>query len=105
MMSFQDAINVYYSSVLNSTAPSINFMVIIAVALLVMLYFVTSASLSKKTGIIQNNILMYMKFIPLAFAAVGGIVLYCLFGKHDVSASATTLAAGEGTQLHELLGT
>jgi hypothetical protein len=69
-----------------------------------MLYFVTSASLSKKQGIVQNNILMYLKFIPLAFAAIGGIVLYCLFGRPAPDA-ATTLAAGKGVQLDELMGT
>jgi hypothetical protein len=104
MMSFQDAINVYYTGILGKdSGPSINFMVIVAGALVLMLYFVTTASLSKKQGIAQNNILMYLKFIPLAFAAIGGIVLYCVFGRHDPDA--TTSLAGEGTQLHELMGT
>jgi hypothetical protein len=104
MMSFQDAINVYYTSILGQGAPQINFMIVIAGALALMLYFVATASLSKKQGIVQNNILMYLKFIPLAFAAIGGIVLYCLFGR-PASDAATTLTAGEGVQLNELMGT
>jgi hypothetical protein len=71
-----------------------------------MLYFVTTASLSKKLGIVQNNILMYLKFIPLGFAAIGGIILYCLYGKNSGdSTDATTLVADKGVQINELMST
>jgi hypothetical protein len=106
MMSFQDAINVYYTQVLGQQqAPSINFMIIVVCALALMLYFVTTASLSKKQGIIQNNILMYMKFIPLAFAAIGGIVIYCVLGKDNSDPAAVVVNAADGNQISELMGT
>ncbi|CRH68207.1 cationic amino acid transport permease [Chlamydia trachomatis] len=65
-------------------------------------YFIVISGLSSKAGNIQNKVVTYIKFLPLAFVAVVGFVLVGLAGS---SASATvvrptteTIASGASLQ-------
>jgi hypothetical protein len=111
VMSFQDAINVYYIDILGkSDVPHINSMIIIAAALFIMIYFVMTASMSLNTANIQNQILAYLKFVPIAFASIGGIVLYCLLGSPDKADPSAAVAAVQNvgdshSAIAEMVGT
>ncbi|GHU49918.1 hypothetical protein FACS189459_2780 [Bacilli bacterium] len=92
-MSLQDAINIYYSSIRNIAPPNINFMIIILISFVIMSYFFITCSLSHRTSNIQNIILSHIKFIPLAFASIGAIIIYCVYGKAAQSSYALLASA------------
>ncbi|RXY96941.1 APC family permease [Malacoplasma penetrans] len=72
------------------------------ISLMISGYFIVISGLSSKAGNIQNKVVTYIKFLPLAFVAVVGFVLVGLAGS---SASATvvrptteTIASGASLQ-------
>ncbi|GMO13646.1 MAG: APC family permease [Mycoplasmoidaceae bacterium] len=94
----QDSHEVFATLVLNKTYTPINEWIMIGIALVIMWYFISTSMKSIKFADAQNKIFMGLKFIPIAFAAIGGIVLYSMYGSQAAPA-ATTLNSASITDL------
>jgi amino acid transporter len=73
-MSLQDSISVY-------TNFQIPWWVIITIAFFIMVYFYYLSIANKRVGVIQNNIMVFIKFIPILFSIFGGLIIYAYLGE------------------------
>jgi amino acid transporter len=50
-----------------------------------MIYFVTTCGISTKLASVQNNIVTYVKFLPLIFAFVVGFIIFITHNGHPLN--------------------
>ncbi|GAA5414885.1 APC family permease [Ureaplasma ceti] len=78
VMSFQDgiaSINMNDGHAYDGLGTHADWAIIMVIAICIALYFILVCGFSSKAGNIQNWIIMSVKFLPLAFAAITGFVI------------------------------
>lgn len=80
IMSIQDGAS-YFTGSSIIVSDSLDWVILMAIAVAMTLYFVIVCGLSSKIGNIQNWIITAVKFIPLLFAVVCGFVIFAMEGK------------------------
>ena len=80
VMSIQDGAS-YFTGNSIIVSNSVDWVILMAIAVAMTLYFVIVCGLSSKMGNIQNWIITAVKFIPLLFAVVCGFVIIGMEGK------------------------
>lgn len=80
IMSIQDGAS-YFTGNSTIISDSLDWVILMAIAVAMTLYFVIVCGLSSKIGNIQNWIITAVKFIPLLFAVVCGFVIFAMEGK------------------------
>lgn len=79
IMSIQDGAS-YFTGNSIIVSNSVDWVILMTIAVAMTLYFVIVCGLSSKIGNIQNWIITAVKFIPLLFAVVCGFVIFAMSG-------------------------
>lgn len=79
IMSIQDGAS-YFTGNSTMVSDNVDWVILMAIAVAMTLYFVVVCGLSSKMGNIQNWIITAVKFIPLLFAVVCGFVIFAMSG-------------------------
>lgn len=82
LMAFQDALSAFGTS--NNFGTGVDWIIWSVIAMAMSSYFIFMSGLSSRVGDIQNKIITYVKFIPLAVAAILGWIVASSNGFNDV---------------------
>lgn len=100
IMSIQDGAS-YFTGSSIIVSDSLDWVILMAIAVAMTLYFVIVCGLSSKIGNIQNWIITAVKFIPLLFAVVCGFVIFAMNGiQGDFTAGFNPSATTTPTEIY-----